>query len=94
MSSPEFFTSLPIDIYPAQELAYAIQESQSSKKISEAMRKESNALVEEQGAFGFPWITVTRTTAQGETESASWFGSDRFSNISWWYVYIFERNKS
>ncbi|CCA70500.1 related to Glutathione S-transferase, mitochondrial [Serendipita indica DSM 11827] len=83
ISSPEFLSSLPADIYPAEELAQAIQESQS-KEISEIMRSESNALVEEHSAFGFPWIIVTRTTPQGKMESESWFGSDRFSNISWW----------
>jgi glutathione S-transferase kappa 1 len=58
------------------------------KSISDAMKAESAALVKEHGAFGFPWIVITRDPASnpiadGEN-TACFFGSDRFTNISWW----------
>lgn len=39
------------------------------------LKEETRVLVEEGGAFGVPWIVVTRAS-DGRTEK--WFGSDRF----------------
>ena len=46
------------------------------------MKAESTAIVETHGAFGFPWMVVHRS----DGEVACFFGSDRFSNMAWWYV--------
>ncbi|KAG8802667.1 hypothetical protein FRC16_009020 [Serendipita sp. 398] len=75
------------------DLQQAIAESQSNKAIAELMRTEAKHLVDTHGAFGFPWIVLRKPTSvsaapyassnEGE-ETESWFGSDRFANISWW----------
>ncbi|PWN89673.1 thioredoxin-like protein [Acaromyces ingoldii] len=43
------------------------------------LKEETRILVEEEGAFGVPWIIVTRAS-DGRTEK--WFGSDRFEQIA------------
>ncbi|KAG8759795.1 Glutathione S-transferase kappa 1 [Serendipita sp. 396] len=77
LSSPEFVTSLPPSILSQDEMKVALSKS---KSVTEKMKAEVEALVNEHQAFGFPWIVVKRDDGQVE----SWFGSDRFSNIAWW----------
>jgi protein-disulfide isomerase-like protein with CxxC motif len=85
ISSPEFITSLPTDILPAADMEVALVKCKE-KSISEAMKADGARLVETHGAFGFPWMVVHRS---GGTV-ASFFGSDRFSNMAWWYVSLLQ----
>ncbi|CAG8585737.1 14518_t:CDS:2 [Acaulospora colombiana] len=90
LSSPSFITSLPSSILSKQEMEEALLKFKD-KSVSNAMKAESTALVQEYGAFGFPWIVVTRNptainpAADGDS-TACFFGSDRFANIAWWCV--------
>ncbi|PVG02535.1 thioredoxin-like protein [Serendipita vermifera] len=88
LSSPSFITSLPSSILSKQEMEEALIKFKD-KSVSNAMKSESTALVQDYGAFGFPWIIVTRNptavnpAADGDS-TACFFGSDRFPNIAWW----------
>jgi len=53
-----------------------------SKSVTDIMKAESVRVVEKYDAFGFPWMVVKRA----DGEEASFWGSDRFENMSWWYV--------
>ncbi|QRV72441.1 DSBA-like thioredoxin domain protein [Ceratobasidium sp. AG-Ba] len=78
-ASPAFLRSLVPALVPEDKFSAIIARSQS-QEIKDCLKTESAALVNEYGAFGFPWIIVRG--ADGAT--ASFFGSDRFANMAWW----------
>lgn len=78
-SSPAFLGSLTPDLVPEDKFPAIIARSQT-QELKDLVKAEAAALVNDYGAFGFPWIVIRR--ADGTT--ASWFGSDRFANIAWW----------
>ncbi|PVG02536.1 thioredoxin-like protein [Serendipita vermifera] len=88
LSSPSFITSLPSSILSPEEMKDALVKFKD-KSVSDTMKAEAAALVKDYGAFGFPWIVVSRNpttvnpAADGESTTC-FFGSDRFSNIAWW----------
>lgn len=60
-----------------QKLEQLLEKSQT-KEFKELLKTESKALVES-GAFGMPWIVVTR---KQDGKEAAFFGSDRFEQIA------------
>ncbi|CAD6925522.1 unnamed protein product [Tilletia controversa] len=54
------------------ELKKLIEES-STPEMVERQEREGKALVNEGGAYGFPWMTVEK-----DGTTSTWFGSDRF----------------
>ncbi|BGP36222.1 hypothetical protein JCM10450v2_000118 [Rhodotorula kratochvilovae] len=52
----------------------------NSDEVKGLLKTESKALVEDGGAFGFPWIVVERD----DGEKRSFFGSDRFEAMAFW----------
>ncbi|GAA5870028.1 hypothetical protein JCM3774_004340 [Rhodotorula dairenensis] len=57
-----------------------IAEAMNSDKIKNLVKEESAKLVADGGAFGFPWIVVSRDDGQ----ERSFFGADRFEQIAYW----------
>lgn len=84
LSDPSFTTSLITTGLIPREQAEKALENYKDKRISELMKTESTALVENYHAFGFPWMVIERSDGQIE----SFFGSDRFTNIAWWSVHF------
>ncbi|KAG9098738.1 Glutathione S-transferase kappa 1 [Ceratobasidium sp. 370] len=78
-SSPAFLQSLVPTFVPEEKFSAIIARSQSQEN-KDRLKTESAALVDEHGAFGFPWMIVRRA----DDATASFFGSDRFSNMAWW----------
>ncbi|KAL8278192.1 hypothetical protein RQP46_009365 [Phenoliferia psychrophenolica] len=72
-----FGTIIPPEVLSRSDIAKYIQLSGSTEN-KDRMKAEATALVE-QGAFGFPWMTVTNDA--GKTINI--FGSDRFELISY-----------
>ncbi|KAK0536728.1 hypothetical protein OC834_001085 [Tilletia horrida] len=59
-----------------KELSRLIEES-GTKEMKDRLKAESQALVNEGGAFGMPWMVVEK-----DGISSSWFGSDRFEQMA------------
>ncbi|GAA5878888.1 hypothetical protein JCM1840_000831 [Sporobolomyces johnsonii] len=55
-------------------------EAANSSENKDRLKREATALVDEGGAFGFPWIVVERD--DGRTRA--FFGSDRFEAMAFW----------
>jgi glutathione S-transferase kappa 1 len=56
-----------------------LAESQSAENKAR-VKDEAQALVKDDGCFGFPWIKVQKPDGQVQ----NWFGSDRMDNIAYW----------
>jgi glutathione S-transferase kappa 1 len=96
-SSPAFLQSLTPALIPEEKLAAIIARSQS-QEIKDCLKIESAALVNDYGAFGFPWIIVRRsdgatasffgkplcTNSDDTPQPKRLTGSDRFANMAWW----------
>ncbi|GAA5991319.1 hypothetical protein JCM10908_003255 [Rhodotorula pacifica] len=57
-----------------------IVEAANSDEIKNLVKEESSKLAADGGAFGFPWIVVTRD----DGKERNFFGSDRFEQIAYW----------
>ncbi|EFP91254.2 uncharacterized protein PGTG_17111 [Puccinia graminis f. sp. tritici CRL 75-36-700-3] len=57
------------------------RQQSSSEETKEKVKRDAERLVEE-GAFGFPWIEVSRPDGQRLTI----FGSDRFEFLADWFA--------
>ena len=71
-TSPAFLGSLVPTLVPQDKFSAIMARSQS-QEIKDCLKTESAALVNEYGAFGFPWIIVRR----GDSATASFFGKPR-----------------
>jgi len=79
-TSPADFAKLlgPVKGLDADEIATLIKQS-TSPENKERVKQEATELAKN-GAFGAPWIVVTRAS---DGTSAPFFGSDRFEIIGW-----------
>ncbi|GAA6064639.1 hypothetical protein JCM10212_003364 [Sporobolomyces blumeae] len=66
-------------ILTRDEVDKVVEASQSTEN-KDRLKREAEALVNDKGAFGFPWIEVERRS--GETRA--FFGTDRFEQIAYW----------
>lgn len=85
-NNPAFLQTLADDPgLLSQKTFDGILERSTSADNKERMVVEIEQLVQNHDAFGFPWIICHRKQ-DGKTES--FFGSDRMSNIAWWFVVV------
>ncbi|CAD6913323.1 unnamed protein product [Tilletia controversa] len=52
-------------------------EESGTKEMKDRLKKESQELVNEGGAFGMPWMVVEK-----DGQTSNWFGSDRFEQMA------------
>ncbi|GAA6041553.1 hypothetical protein JCM8097_004261 [Rhodosporidiobolus ruineniae] len=78
---PSSIPTLLQSVFPSSpDEAKAVFELSTSELIKGKLKSESEAVVEKEGAFGFPWIVIERDDGQ----KRSFFGSDRFEQIAFW----------
>ncbi|GAA5908992.1 uncharacterized protein JCM6883_002574 [Sporobolomyces salmoneus] len=77
---PSFFSKklVSANVFTEEEVKKLVELSQSGE-IKDALKNEAGKLVEEKGAFGFPWIIVEKDSGK-----RSFFGADRFEHIAFY----------
>ncbi|GAA6007943.1 hypothetical protein JCM10207_006975 [Rhodosporidiobolus poonsookiae] len=66
-------------VFSPEEVKELIQLA-TGDEIKGLLKSESGAVVEEEGAFGFPWMVVERD----DGVKRNFFGSDRFEQMAFW----------
>ncbi|KAJ3346801.1 Glutathione S-transferase kappa 1 [Entophlyctis luteolus] len=69
------------------EAARLINEDAQNEDVKKALTAATAKLVEEQGAFGLPWMVVSRSS---DGEEMGMFGSDRFEAAAWFLGEMYE----
>ncbi|EJD48961.1 thioredoxin-like protein [Auricularia subglabra TFB-10046 SS5] len=76
-TSPEFFAGLVPGVFSEAQLKQLLAKA-NAKENKEGLKGDAQALVEEHGAFGFPWIVVHMPDGRKE----SFFGADRMEAMA------------
>ncbi|KZW02923.1 thioredoxin-like protein [Exidia glandulosa HHB12029] len=77
-TKPEFFACLVPSVFSEQQLQDLLAKSASTENKN-GLKSDTETLVEEHGAFGFPWIIVHMPDGHKE----AFFGADRMESMSY-----------
>ncbi|GAA5999918.1 uncharacterized protein JCM10292_003537 [Rhodotorula paludigena] len=77
--TPSTYPTLLKALFSDSEIKQLLEHA-NSEEIKGKLKSESKQLVEEGGAFGFPWIVAQRD----DGAQYPFFGSDRFEQIAFW----------